>query len=58
VKKEDDMKIFYIECDADELKANRGIMDAIIDVCQGAVNTFWGTTTPAPVEEEESEGEE
>lgn len=52
------MKLMILDCTEDELRANRGIMDAIIDACQGVVNTFWGTTTPAPVEEEESEGEE
>jgi len=52
------MKLLILDCTEDELRANRGIMDAIIDACQAAVNTFCGTTTPAPVEEEESEGEE
>lgn len=52
------MKLMILDCTEDELRANRGIMDAIIDACQSVANTFWGTTTPAPVEEEESEGEE
>jgi hypothetical protein len=56
------MKIFILECTEDELRANRGIMDAIVDACQGIVNTLYGTTTPSPTEQEsepqESEDEE
>ena len=56
------MKILILECTEDELRANRGIMDAIVDACQGAVNTLFGTITPCPTEQEddsqESEGEE
>ena len=37
-------------------------MDAIVDACQGAVNTFYGTITPCSTEQEvepqESEGKE
>jgi hypothetical protein len=55
------MKIFILECTKDELRANRGIMDAIVDACQGVVNTFYGTRTPCPTEQDveshESEGE-
>ena len=40
------MKIIAIECDAEELKANRGIMDAVIDACSGLLNSFYGTYTP------------
>lgn len=47
------MKIFLLECTEDELRANRGIMDAIVDVCQGAMNTFYGTITPCPTEQED-----
>lgn len=46
------MKIFVLECTEDELRANRGIMDAIVDACQGVVNTFYGTITPCPAEQE------
>lgn len=46
------MKIFILECTEDELRANRGIMDAIVDACQGAINTFYGTITPCPTEQE------
>ena len=47
------MKIFFLECTEDELRANRGIMDAIVDACQGVVNTFYGTITPCPTEQED-----
>lgn len=54
------MKIFMIECTEDELRANRGIMDAIVDACQGAMNSFFGTITPCATEQtdepQESEG--
>lgn len=46
------MKIFFLECTEDELRANRGIMDAIVDACQGVVNTFYGTITPCSTEQE------
>ena len=54
------MKIFILECTKDELRANRGIMDSIVDACQGAVNTFFGTITPCPTEQdvESQESEE
>ena len=54
------MKIFILECTEDELRANRGIMDAIVDACQGVVNTFYGTITPcqAVQEDEPQESEE
>ena len=41
------MKIFILECTEDELRANRGIMDAIVDACQGVVNTFYGSFSAA-----------
>lgn len=40
MRKERRIKIFILECTEDELRANRGIMDAIVDACQGTVNTF------------------
>lgn len=53
------MKIFVLECTEDELRANRGIMDAIVDACQGVVNTFYGTITPCPAgQEDEPQGKE
>ncbi len=47
------MKIFYLECTEDELRANRGIMDAIVDACQGVINTFYGSYTPVSDEQGE-----
>ena len=51
------MKIFILECTEDELKANRGIMDAIVDACQEAVNTFFGTITPCSTDQEDEQQE-
>ena len=47
------MKIFYLECTEDELRANRGIMDAIVDACQGVINTLYGSHTPVSDEQDE-----
>ena len=46
------MKLFVLECTEDELRANRGIMDAIVDACTGAINAFYGTTTPCKTKQE------
>ena len=51
------MKLFILECTEDELRANRGIMDAIVDVCQRAANTFYGTITPCSTEQEDDSQE-
>ena len=51
------MKIFMIECTEDELRANRSIMDAIVDACQGVVDTFFGTTAACPTEQEDESQE-
>ena len=40
------MRVVYIECSVDELKANRGIMDAIVEACHGMLNGFYGTYSP------------
>lgn len=40
------MKIFFIECTEDELRANRGIMDAIVDACSGLLGGIYGSYTP------------
>ncbi len=40
------MKVAYIECNEDELRANRGIMDAIVDACQGMLGTLYGSCVP------------
>lgn len=37
------MKILMIECNEAELKANRGIMDNIVDAMSYAFNGFYGT---------------
>ena len=47
------MKIFYLECTEDELRANRGIMDAIVDACQGVINTLYGSYAPVSDEQDE-----
>ena len=52
------MKIFILECTEDELRANRGIMDAIVDVCQGIMNTFYGTKTPCQTEQNSEDEDE
>lgn len=52
------MKIFMIECTADELRANRGIMDAVVDACRDFANAFYGTMPPFPVEQESEPEEE
>lgn len=48
------MKIFYLECTRDELAANRGIMDVIVDACGGLLNGLYGSCTPAMNDDEES----
>lgn len=52
------MKIFMIECTAEELKANRGIMDAVVDACRDFANAFYGTMPPFPTEQESDSEEE
>lgn len=52
------MKIFILECNEDELRANRGIMDAIVDACQGFINAFYGTHGTTIEQEDEEEEEE
>lgn len=53
------MKIIAIECNAEEIKANRGFMDAVVDAFSGLLNSFYGTYTPGAAEEpEEGESEE
>ena len=53
------MKILMIECNADELKANRGLMDAIVDACQGFMSGFYGSCNPVFTnEEDETETED
>ena len=52
------MKVFYIECTEDELKANRGIMDAIVDACSGLLNGLYGSCVPSCNNEEAEDVEE
>lgn len=49
------MKIFYIECTEEELRANRGIMDAIVDACSGLLGGIYGSYTPCCEKSEEDE---
>jgi len=53
------MKIVYIECTEDELRANRGIMDAVVDAVGGLLSGVYGNCAPVigPNEEVE-EGEQ
>ena len=41
------MKMFILECTEDGLRANRGIMDAVVDAAQGFINGFYGSFSPA-----------
>lgn len=34
------MKIVYIECNAEEMKANRTLIDALADIANGIVDSF------------------
>lgn len=56
------MKVILFECTEEELKANRGIMNGIVDAMRDFTNRFWGTFTPVPLhdpeEDDESEGAE
>lgn len=47
------MKLFILECTEDELRANRGLMDDLVDACRGAINAFYGTTTPCTTKQED-----
>ena len=57
-ERERGMRIFMIECTEDELRANRGIMDAIVDACSGLLNGLYGSYTPSCKECEEDDSEE
>jgi hypothetical protein len=52
------MRIFMIECTEDELRANRGIMDAIVDACSGLLSGLYGNCTPSCEEFDDNESEE
>lgn len=49
------MKVFYIECTEEELRANRGIMDAIVDACSGLLGGIYGSYTPCCEKSDEGE---
>ncbi len=49
------MKIFMLECTEDELRANRGIMDAVVDACRGLLGSVYGTCNPCCAENDEDE---
>jgi len=51
------VKVFYLEMTAEELKANRGFMDAIVDAASGILGSIYGTYTPAPMSEDADEEE-
>lgn len=52
------MKIVYLECSAEELKANRGIMDSIVDAVSDIFGGFYGNCVPTESEEPEDVTEE
>ena len=54
------MKIFMFECTEDELRANRGLMDVIVDAASGILNTLYGNYTPnvSDTEDEPQESED
>ena len=52
------MKIFMIECTEEELRANRGIMDAVVDVCRGLLSGVYGNCTPCYEKDDEVEPQE
>lgn len=55
------MKIFILDCTENELRANRGIMDAIVDACRGLIGSLYGTYVPgqsSDTSEDEEEVEE
>ena len=49
------MKLIILECTDDELRANRGIMDAIVDACSGLLGGIYGSYTPSCEKSEEFE---
>lgn len=51
------MKVFYVECTEDELRANRGIMDAIVDACSGLLGGIYGSYTPNLEKSDEDESD-
>lgn len=58
------MKIVYIECDAEEMRANRTLIDTLTDIAHGIVDALNSPIPNDPEQElekdekEEREGEE
>ena len=52
------VKMIQIECNKEELKANRGLMDAMVDVFQGIVDSIYGTYRPSGTTDAQEETEE
>ena len=48
------MKIVYIECNAEEMKANRTFIDALVDIANGIVDGL--DFVPVSDEDDEEEG--
>ena len=51
------MKVIMLECTEEELKANRGIMNGVVDAMRDFTNSFWGTIEPVPLHDSEEEEE-
>ena len=52
------MKIWYIECTVEELRANRGIMDGVVDAMTDMFNGVFGNCKPVFDEEDVEEGDD
>lgn len=55
------MKIIYIECDAEEMRANRTFIDTLTDIVHSIVDDLQSPVCEAakePAAEEEQEGRE
>lgn len=52
------MKMFYLELTEDELRANRGFMDAIVDAASGILNSLYGSYTPNVSDDEEIDNDD
>ena len=49
------MKIWYLECTVEELRANRGIMDNVVDAMSNMFNGVFGNCRTIVDEEKEEE---
>lgn len=52
------VKMIQIECNKEKLKANRGLMDAMVDVFQGIADSIYGTYRPSGTTDAQEETEE